>query len=72
MKDSRKSTIGPSERSAADPSSSTPPSKADKRLLERCCILLVALVLTEPMTNKAQQDEIAKLIKALKKRIGYK
>jgi hypothetical protein len=50
----------------------TPPSAADKRLLERCCILLVALALTEPMTNKAQQDEIARLIKALKKRIGYK
>jgi hypothetical protein len=53
-------------------SRTTPLSAADKRLLERCCILLVALVLTEPKTNKAQQDEIAKLIKALKKRIGYK
>ena len=49
----------------------TPPS-ADTKLLTRCCILLVALVLTEPRTNRAQQDEIAKLIKALKKRIGVK
>jgi hypothetical protein len=47
------------------------PSEEDKRLLERCCILLVALTLTEPMTNKAQQKEISALIKALKKRLGY-
>ena len=48
------------------------PSQADRKLLERCCILMVALVLTEPRTNKAQQAEIAKLIKALKKRLGVR
>lgn len=47
-------------------------SRSDKRLFERCAILLVALVLTEPRTNKTQQAEIAKLIKALKRRLGFK
>ena len=43
--------------------------KKDQKLLERCLILLVSLVLTEPRTTPNQQTEITKLLKALKTRI---
>ena len=46
----------------------TSPNDAEQRkIMEECLILLAALVLTEPYTNRRQQAMISKLILRLRK-----